>query len=80
MYTNDEQGESFAEAIVLLGKHFEVRKNVPYKISICHRAKQNGNKSIEQFATLFRKLTLYCEYGDSVDEQISDKIIDSCNS
>ena len=75
-----EQGESYDEALNTLNNHFKVKKNVPFERSTFNRAKQQTDESIEQFSTRLRKLSLYCEYGDSVDEHIRDRIIDACSS
>jgi len=57
-----------------------VKKNTPFERSTFNRAKQQAEESIEQFTTRLRKLSLYCEYRNTVDEHIRDKIIDGCSS
>ena len=41
-------------------------------------ARQEGNESIEQYVTRLRKLSMYCEYGNSTSEHIRDQVIVGC--
>ena len=45
--------------------------NIPFERSVFHSTMQHKGESIEQFVTRLIKLTLYCEYRDSTEKQIS---------
>ena len=55
-----------------------MKKKVPFERSVFHSTTQQ--KSREQFVKRLRKLTLYCEYGDSKGEETRYQVIASCNS
>ena len=78
--TQEENQNEFDAAINALNGHFSVQKNVPFERSVFHRAVQDAEENIDQYITRLRKLSLYCEYGDSVEDQIRDQVISSCSS
>ena len=65
--------------LVALNNHFSVQKAVPYEWSKFHQAHQEQGKSIEEFVTCLRKLSLFCKYNDQ-DEQIRDQVLITCLS
>ena len=78
--TLTDTGTEHQHALNKLDAHFSIKKNVPFERSVFHSTTQHKSESIEQFVTRLRKLTLYCEYGDSTEEQIRDQVIATCNS
>ena len=75
-----DTGTEYQHALNKLDEHFSIKKKVPFERSVFHSTTQHKSESIEQFVTRLRKLTLYCEYGDSTEEQIRDQVIATCNS
>lgn len=37
-------------------------------------------KNVDQYVITLRKLSLHCEYGNTVDDQIRDQVISPCPS
>jgi len=71
---------TYDQAMTALHTHFTVTKNVPFELSVFHRAKQEKEESIEQYVTKLRKLSEFCEYGDQRENEIRDQLIASCSS
>jgi hypothetical protein len=78
--TLPNKGDTYDEAVKALDEYFSVKKNIPYERSIFHSAKQESHESIDQYVTRLRKLTLYCDYKASTEENIRDQVIGSCKS
>ena len=68
--TLTDTGTEYQHALIKLDAHFSIKKNIPFERSVFHSTMQQKSESIEQFVTHLRKLTLYCEYGDSTEKQI----------
>ena len=78
--TLTDTGTEYQHPLNKLDAHFSINQNLPFEGSVFHSTTQHKSKSIEQFVTRLRKLTLYCEYGDSTEEQIREQVIATCNS
>ena len=78
--TLTDTGTEYQHALNKLDAHFSIKKNAPFERSVLHSTTQRKSESIEQFVTRLRKLTLYCEYGDSTEDQILDQVIATYNS
>ena len=76
-YPADKQGSAnnYDCALELFNLHFKVKKNIPYERSTFNRAKQQPGEHL-----LNNLLTLYSEFGESVDDHFRDRIIDGCTS
>ena len=63
-----------------LDEYFSVQKNVSYERTVFHNAKQKDNESLEQYVTRLRKLAQFCQYEESLDEQLRDQVVATCKS
>lgn len=75
-----ENFNQYQAAIQDLDQHFSVQKNVLFERSTFHTAIQEADENIDQHVIRLRKLSLHCEYGNTVDDQIRDQVISSCPS
>ena len=78
--TLTDTGTEYQHALNKLDEHFSIKNNIPFARSVFHSTMQHKGESIEQFVTRLIKLTLYCEYRDSTEKQIRDRVIATCNS
>jgi len=72
------EDDTYEKAMQILNEHFKQKKNVPFEISVFHKASQKQGESMEQFVTRLRQLSLHCEYAATLNEQIRDQIIATC--
>ena len=78
--TFQDTGNTYYQAVTKLHEHFNVNKNISYERSVFRDAKQETNQSLDQFITRLRKLATYCEYGNNVNDEITDQVIHTCRS
>ena len=78
--TFQDTGNTYYQAVTKLHEHFNVKKNISYERSVFRDAKQETNQSLDQFITRLHKLTTYCEYGNNVNDEITDQVIHTCRS
>jgi len=74
------EDDTYEKAMQILNEHLKQKKNVPFEISVFHKASQKQGESMEQFVTRLRQLSLHCEYAATLNEQIRDQIIATCTS
>ena len=78
--TLGEVGTRYDEEIAKLDKHFEIKRNIPYKRCAFHETEQAIGESIDLYVIRLRKLTLYCEYEANTEDEIRDQAIAICES
>ena len=78
--TLGEVGTTYEEAIAKLDKHFDIKRNIPYERCVFHETEQEVGESIDSYVTRLRKLTLYCEYEATTEDEIRDQVIAKCKS
>ena len=77
--TLGEVGTTYEEAIAKLDKHFDIKRNIPYERCVFHETEQEVGESIDSYVTRLRKLTLYCEYEATTEDEIRDQVNDLPN-
>ena len=58
---NVEEREVYKTSLEALDQHFCIKKNIPFKRSICPAAKQLEKELTEQYITQLQQLAQYCE-------------------
>lgn len=56
-------------------EHFVPKRNVIHERACFHEQTQRAGESVEAFVRSLYELTQHCEFGNSMDEQIRDRII-----
>ena len=63
-----------------LDDYFSPQVNVPYERHLFRNTKQLSAETVDQFITRLRQRADYCDFGDKMNEQIRDQVIDKCVS
>ena len=70
----------FAVTMEQLDDYFSPQVNVPYERHLFRNTKQLSAETVDQFITRLRQRADYCDFGDKMNEQIRDQVIDKCVS
>ena len=70
----------YTKTLKILDDYFIPKANIPYERHVFRNMKQESSETIDQFASRLRTQALNCDFGDAIDENIRDQIIDKCNS
>ena len=76
----EKQTNDYDRAVQCLNTYFKPKANVPYEGHVFRQSFQKEDETVEQYATRLKKLALTCEFGDTEEDAIRDKIIDKCKS
>lgn len=71
---------SFEEAITKLNSFFLPKENTTYERHLLRQMKQNAGEHIDMFAIRLRMQAERCQFGDKMDENIKDQVIQNCQS
>ncbi|XP_031574960.1 uncharacterized protein K02A2.6-like [Actinia tenebrosa] len=75
------EGETkYKKTMKVLDDYFTPKANIPYERHLFRNIKQEISETIDQFVSRLRIQALNCDFGDAIDENIRDQIIDKCNS
>ena len=72
--------ETYAATAGKLTEYFKPAKNVPYNRHNFRQAKQEDNENMAQFVTRLKQLAVDCDFGDKLDENVRDQVIDKCSN
>ena len=78
--TLNNTGEDYKTAMVKLDEYFDHKKNVSFERHKFREAEQASVESVDSFVTHLRKLSIYCEFGDKVENNIRDRLVSKCRS
>ena len=78
--TYSNTGEDYKTAMVKLDEYFDDKENVPFERHKFLEAEQESGESVDSFVTRLRKLSIYCEFGTEVDNNIRDQLVSKCQS
>jgi len=70
----------YDKAVTALNIHFKVEHNTTFRRHLFRKTTQKEGETIAQFVTILRHLSTGCEYGEDIDNQIRDPVIEKCNS
>ena len=76
--TLPDAGESYDEALAALTASFIPQKNVTFERSVFNNANQQSQETIEQYVSRLRKLAQNCEYGNSLNDHLRDRVVSGC--
>ena len=76
-YAEDIRGKAdeYDKTVQCLDDHFKEKKNVPRARQTFIELKPNPNESISNYVTRLKKTAEHCQYGDEMNNQIRDKVI-----
>ena len=72
--------ETYAATAGKLTEYFKPAKNVPYNRHNFRQAKQEDHENMAQFVTRLKQLAVDCDFGDKLDENVRDQVIDKCSN
>ena len=65
--------------MVKLDEYFDHKKNVPFERHKLREAEQESGESVNSFVTRLRKLSIYCEFGTEVENNIRDQLVSNAS-
>ncbi|CAL9693588.1 unnamed protein product [Knipowitschia caucasica] len=71
----DDVVDYYGEVMRKFDEHFIPRRNVIHERACFHRRTQNHGESVEAFVRELYKLAEHCDFGQTKDEQIRDRIV-----
>ena len=72
--------KTFVQLVEVLKKHYEPKPLVIAERFNFHRRAQQTGESVKEFAAELRRLTIYCDFGDHLDEALRDRFVCGLNS
>ena len=79
--TLDDEEETFKNAVTVLNKHFEKKRNVAYECFVFRQATQAKEESMKCYVTRLRDLGKHCKFEDySANDAVIDQVIEHCHS
>ena len=78
--TFSNTGEDYKSAMVKLDEYFDHKKHVPFERHKFREAEQEFGESVDSFVTRLRKLSIHCEFGTEVENNIRDQLVSKCQS
>ena len=76
--TFSNTGEDYKTAMVKSDEYFDHKKNVSFERHKFREAEQEFGESVDSFVTRRRKLSIYCEFGNEVENNIHDQLVNKC--
>ena len=73
--TFSNTGDDYKTAKKKLDEYFDHKKNVPFEN---HKFRESEQESVDSFVTRLRKLSIYCEFGNEVENSIHDQLVSKC--
>lgn len=74
------KADEYGEAIAKLNKFFEPKQNVSYERHVFRHVKQKKNERFDMFLMRLREQADRCNFGEHMDENLREQIIDGCSS
>ncbi|XP_066932937.1 uncharacterized protein [Clytia hemisphaerica] len=76
--TLPDTGQTYDEAVEALTTYFIPQKNVTFERSVFNNANQQTHETTEQYVSRLCKLAQNCDYGNSLNDHIRDRVVSGC--
>src|SRR6218665_739847 len=76
----DDAASAYDVAMGALEAHFPPKLNPPYERHVFRQMKQESKETVDQFVSRFRRQAENCEFGEQLEENVRDQVIDKCSS
>ena len=74
------EANDYDKEVQCLNTYFKPKANVPYERHLFRQSSQREDETVEHLTPRLKKLALTCEFDDTKEDAIRDKIIDKCKS
>ena len=71
---------NFDQTINLLDNYFIPRANVPFERHLFRQEGQKSDETVDQFVCRLKQRASTCEFGNNLNEQIRDQVVEKCCS
>lgn len=76
----DDAASAYDVAMRTLDAHFSPKLNTPYERHVFRQMKQESKETVDQFVSRLRRQAENCEFGEQLEENVRDQVIDKCSS
>ena len=70
----------YEKAKTALEQHFSPQVNLAYERHVFRNIEQKESETVEQYIIRLKQQAEVCEFGDSLNDQLKDQVIDKCVS
>src|SRR6218665_804714 len=76
----DDAASAYDVAMRTLDAHFSPKLNTPYERHVFRQMKQECKETVKRFVSRLRRQAENCEFGEQLEENVRDQVIDKCSS